>query len=143
MYKSGYTLCTMRKHAAGHSAPFMEEFGRHVMVRDDGRIAFTARGRKELGVLFARYGISLDRLTTLDEFQRQMRTVNELEAERTERELAQSLRDPAVSEEDKTFIRSMLGLPEPVKVVRPTAQVIDIGAWRDRRAAAQASGEAL
>jgi len=131
----------MRKTAAGRTAPYMEEFGRHMIVSDDGRIAFTARGRKELSVLFARYGMNLDHMTTLEAFQRQMRTINELEAERTERELAQSLRDPHVSEEDKYFIRSMLGLPEPVKVIRPSAEVIDMAAWRSRRAAAEASNE--
>jgi hypothetical protein len=111
----------------------MEEFGRHLMVRDDGRIAFTPRGHKELGAMFARYGIALDSITTLEEFQRQMRSVNELEAQRTEHELAQSLRDPQVSEADKAFIRNMLGLPEPVKVIRPSAAVIDLAAWRARR----------
>lgn len=86
--------------------------------------------------MFARYGISLDSMTTLEEFQRQMRTVNELEAQRTEHELEQSLRDPQVSEDNKAFIRNMLGLPEPVKVVRPTADVIDMATWRASRSPA-------
>lgn len=122
---------TMKKQAIGPGALFMEEFGRHLIMSDDGRINFTTRGKKELGTLFARYGQKLESITTLDQFQRKMREINALEADRTERELADSLRDPQVSEADKSFIRSMLGLPEPAP--KPKAAVIDLAAYRASR----------
>lgn len=137
-----YNVSIMKKHAIGQSTLFMEEFGRHLIVSDDGRIQFTSRGKKELGALFARYGLKLTDITTLDAFQRQMREVNALEADRTERELAHSLSDPKTSESDKAFIRSMLGIPEPLTRPAPVptlsfkAKVIDLAQYRASRQAA-------
>lgn len=113
---------------------------RHIVRGTNGEIAFTARGQQEFGPLLARYNLRLCDITTVQEFEEAMRSVNQLEIERTQRELIQSLEDPEVHEDDKSFIRGMLGvtqapLPARTRAPRkqaPLAQVISLAEWKQR-----------
>jgi hypothetical protein len=97
---------------------FWDEFGRDILVGDNGLVLFTAPGRKKYQYSFAKWGFFLANVTTVQEFQRVLRQVRAHELDENNRKLSACLEDPSVPEAEKQFIRKILGQIPPPKPAR-------------------------
>ncbi len=88
---------------------FWDEFGRDLVIDAQGHVKFTRPGREKYKALLGKWGYTLGSIRTVDEFKRTLRRVNALELEDNNKKLLDCLRDPQVPENEKDFIRKLLG----------------------------------
>jgi len=93
------------------SKNFWKAFEKLVLVGSDGKIVFTAEGRKKLGSQFAKHGFNLSSIKTVDQFRETMRRVAALDLAKSNHEFEEMLQNPSTSAPDRARIRRVLGLP--------------------------------
>lgn len=103
----------MRESEMKLSKTFWKRFQGKLVVASDGTIAFTEAGRKEFGPLFAKYGIVLASVRTVDAFRKVIREVvtpGELEA--NVEVLKSLLKRPETTAQERQAIRRILALSQ-------------------------------
>lgn len=81
-----------------------------LLVGENGKLRFTAKGRKFYTPLLAKYGFSISNVKTIEHFRDVMEVVNAGELDSNTRELMRLLNDPNTTPEEREAIKRVLSL---------------------------------
>jgi hypothetical protein len=81
-----------------------------LLVGEGGTLRFTGRGRAHYAPLFAKHGISISNVKTIDQFRSVMKPVNAAELDANTAELMRIMNDPLTTEEERATIRRVLNI---------------------------------
>lgn len=79
-----------------------------MLIGSDGALRFTAAGRANYTALMAKHGFALETIRTQERFKEVMGVINSVEYEQNTRQFEELLRDPELTEQERSLINQIL-----------------------------------
>lgn len=105
------------------SKEFWDTQANRVIVGSDGSLRFTAAGRAHFGPLLARYGYTLEQVTTVETFKSVLEPVLAGELERNTQEMEALLISPDTTEAEQDLLLKILGRTKETLPMRARLRV--------------------